>query len=99
LNVPQYLYGDNLDIQRYMALLVQQIQSDLSDNGWQVPELTQTEVDFVTNSTFLPVMRPGTLWFNSSEAPNGKLQFITIQAIPAAFGGPVNATYETIMSA
>jgi len=100
MNIPQYLYSTTEEQQRYFALLVQQMQMALSDNGFQIPELTAAEVAIVTNSVFLPVLRPGTLWFNSNEAPNGKLQFITIQAIPAGQpGGPANATIETVMSA
>lgn len=98
--VPQYIYGGIEDLQRYFALLIQQCQSDLSNNGWQVPPLTNAEVAVITSSTFQPVMRPGTLWFNPDEAPDGKLQFITVQAIPAGQpGGPANASIETIMSA
>lgn len=98
--VPQYIYGSNDDLQRYFALLLQNMQSDLSNNGWQVPELSASNVTEITSSTFQPVMRPGTLWFNRDEAPDGKLQFITVQAIPAGqVGGPANATIETIMSA
>ena len=101
MNVPQYLYGTNDDIQRYFALLVQAMQLALSDNGWTIPNLTAAQVALVISSTFLPVMPIGTIWLNKSlAAPNGKLQFITVQAIPAGQpGGPANATIETITSA
>lgn len=99
MKVPQYLYATNEELQRFLSLLVQQMQSDLSDNGWQVPVLSQEQIDMITSSVFLPVMRRGTLWFNTDEMPNGKLQFITEQAIPHGMpGGPLTATYETITS-
>lgn len=100
MNIPQYLYGENEDLQRYFALLVQQLQAGLSNNGWTIPQLNGTQVTLVTGAAFVPVLPPGTIWFNSSKPPNGKLQFITIQAIPASLpGGPVAATIETITSA
>ncbi len=98
--VPQFIYGDINELQRYFALLVQQMQIALSDDGFTIPNLTQTEVNEIVDPGFDPVMPRGTLWFNVDEAPNGKLQFITIQAIPDGFpGGPLTATYETITSA
>lgn len=98
MKVPQYIYSVNYDdLQRYLALFIQQCQADLSENGWQIPVLTNAQRDIIIDSTFMPVMRFGTLWANSDI---GKLQFITAQAIPDGLpGGPANATYETIMSA
>jgi hypothetical protein len=96
MNVPQYLYGSNDELQRYFALLVQAMQGALSNNGWTVPQLTATEVTKVTNGTikpyFSPVMPMFTLWGNTTI---GKLQFITVPAVP----GVSNATIETITSA
>lgn len=101
MKIPQYLYSASYeDLQRYMALLIQQMQSDLSDNGWQVPQLTAAQIVNVTRgipipnvaSFFQPVLRPGTLWFNTDIS---KLQFITVQAVPNIS----NATIETITSA
>lgn len=98
MKIPQWIYTASVEEQqRYMALLVQQMQSDLSDNGWQPPQLNNAMVAAITDSTFQPVMRVGTNWMNTQI---GKLQFISVQAIPAGQpGGPANATVETIMSA
>lgn len=97
MKIPQYLYSSIEDLQRFVALLVQQMQADLSDNGWQVPQLSQTNIDRIVSGgftfpAFLPVMRPGTLWFNTDIK---KLQFITNQAIPSTL---TDATYETVTS-
>src|SRR5277367_4407167 len=97
MNIPQYLYSTIEELQRYMALLVQALQTNLSNNGFILPPLTAAQVTMVTSSTFLPVMPPSTQWFNSTI---GKMQFITVQAIPSGLpGGPANATIETITSA
>jgi len=96
MKVPQYIYGSNEELQRYFALLVQSMQGSLSDNGWTVPQLTTPQVTIITNGTifpyFDPVMPMFTLWGNTTI---GKLQFITIPAVP----GVSNATIETITSA
>ena len=93
MNIPQYIYStEYIDLQRFMALLLQQMQSDLSDNGWQVPQLSNAEVAIVTGQTFQPIMRPGTMWFNTDLA---KMQFITVQAVLNTSA----ATIETITSA
>lgn len=98
MKVPQWIYTASLEeLQRYMALLVQQMQSDLSDNGWQPPQLNNAMVAAIADSTFQPVMRVGTNWVNTDI---NKLQFITVKAIPAGLpGGPANASIETITSA
>lgn len=104
MRVPQYLYADNEEMQRVVALLLQQCQSDLSDNGWQVPQLSANDVIRITSGgvnplipAFLPVMRGGTLWFNTNLK---KLQFITDKAIPdGQIGGPLDAVIETVTSA
>jgi hypothetical protein len=97
MKIPQWIYTANIEEQqRFMALLVQQMQADLSDNGWQFPQLNNAMVGAITDSAFLPVMRVGTSWINTDT---GKLQFISVQAIPAGLpGGPVDATVETITS-
>jgi hypothetical protein len=93
MNVPQYLYGDIVELQRYISLLTQAMQSDLSDNGWQAPQLSTANVMVITDATFTPVMRAGTFWFNTDLM---KMQFITVKADPT---GPTNASIETITSA
>lgn len=100
MNIPQFIYGANDDLQRYFALLVQQLQMGLTNQGWTLPVLTQTQVTEVINGTvvpyFSPVMPIGTIWFNSSSAsPNGKIQVITVAAVP----GTSNAVIETVTSA
>lgn len=96
MNVPQFIYGSNDDLQRYFALLVQYMQVNLSNNGFVLPPHTNAQVTDITNSAFLPVLPPGTQWFNSDLK---KMQFITDQAIPASLpGGPANATIETVTS-
>jgi hypothetical protein len=93
MNVPQYLYGTNEDIQRYFALLIQAIQKDLSNNGFVLPPQSAANVTVITGFTFQPVLEPGTQWFNSTLK---KMQFITNAAVPAT---ATNATIETITSA
>ena len=94
--VPQYIYStDYDDLQRYMALLVQQMQASLSDNGWTIPQQSNATIAIITNGTvvpyFEPVMPAGTIWFNTNLK---KLQFITDKAIP----GTSNAVIETVTS-
>lgn len=95
MKIPQYLYGSNEDLQRYFALLVQQLQIGLSDNGWQLPQLTTAQRNKIINGLvqpfFQPVLPPGTLWYNSSV---NKLEFITASAVPNIS----NATFETVTS-
>lgn len=96
MNIPQYIYGSNDELQRYFALLIQAMQGALSNNGWTIPPLTNAQVTIITNGTifpyFDPVMPEFTIWGNTTI---GKLQFITIPAVP----GISNATIETITSA
>jgi hypothetical protein len=91
LKIPQFLYSTIEELQRFIALLVQQMQTALSDNGWQPPVLTNAMVAQITASTFLPVMQFGTFWANSDI---GKLQFISAPAV----AGISNATIQTITS-
>jgi len=102
MKVPQYIYGTNDELQRYFALLLQQMQVALSDNGWTVPSLIQLQVDQLISggvgplAAFSPVMPAGTQWFNATIK---KMQFITDQAIPPnQIGGPLDAIIETITS-
>lgn len=100
MKVPQWLYASTDEMQRVLALLIQQMQTNLSDNGFIPPTINNSMKNAITASTFEPVMPPGTFWFNPDEAPNGKLQLITVQAIPAGLpGGPANAIVETVTSA
>jgi hypothetical protein len=83
--IPQYLYGDNNDLQRYFALLVQAMQTALSDNGWTVPALTTAQITNLirglqsgNNPPFKPVLPVGTIWYDTSV---GKLKVLTTAAV------------------
>jgi hypothetical protein len=93
MKLPQYLYGDNDDIQRYFALLLQILSLGLSDNGWTIPQQSASNIGIITNWAFTPVMPAGTIWFNTDI---NKLEFITVPANPST---TTNATTETITSA
>lgn len=92
MNVPQYLYGANDDLQRYFALLVQAMQTALSDNGWTVPQQPTTSIAAIINKNTLPVMPVGTIWYDTTL---NKLKVLTVAAVP----GVSNGTTETITSA
>lgn len=96
--IPQYIYGSNEELQRYFALLIQQMQLALSNNGWTVPQLTTAQIARVTQGIsvpgvpyFQPVLPVGTIWFNTSI---GKLQVLVTAAVPEVSNGVI----ETITS-
>lgn len=94
-SLPQYTYGSNEELQRYFALLVQNLQQLIYQYGVSLPPLTNAEVAIIINGTlvpyFTPVVKAGTQWFNSDT---GKMQFIAQQAVL----GVSNAVVETITS-
>lgn len=99
MKVPQYLYSNNEELQRVLALLIQQCQINLSDNGWCVPRLTTTEIANVTRGIaipglqpFLPVMPVGTIWYDTTI---NKLKVLTTAAVLDISDGVI----ETITSA
>lgn len=92
MQIPQYLYGTNEDLQRYFELLIRTLSNGLGDNGFTIPPLTAAQVATVTNFNFRPILPFGIQWFNSTLK---KMQFITNQADPAT---NTNATIETIAS-
>lgn len=99
MKIPQFIYGDNVELQRFFALLLQQMQTSLSDNGWCVPQLTTTEITNVTRGIaapglvpFEPVMPVGTIWYDTTL---NKLKVLTTAAVIGASNGIV----ETITSA
>jgi hypothetical protein len=91
MNVPQYLYGSNEELQRYFALLVQAMQTALSDNGWTVPQQPTTNITTITGRNFLPVMPVGTIFFDNTI---NKLKVITV----AAVSGTSDAVVQTVTS-
>jgi hypothetical protein len=90
--VPQYLYGSNDDLQRYFALLVQSMQTALSDNGWTVPQQDTANIATLINMNTLPVLPVGTIWYDTDL---NKLKVLTSAAVP----GVSNGITETITSA
>lgn len=92
MKVPQYIYGSNEELQRYFALLIQAAQTDLSDNGWVVPQQTTANIATIINKNTLPVMPVGTIWYDTTL---NKLKVLTVAAVP----GVSNGTTETITSA
>lgn len=92
MKVPQYIYGSNEELQRYFALLIQAAQTDLSDNGWVVPQQTTANIATIINKDTLPVMPVGTIWYDTTL---NKLKVLTVAAVP----GVSNGTTETITSA
>lgn len=93
MQIPQYLYGKNEELQRYFELLVQILQGGLSDNGFTIPQQSAANIALIKSYLFNPIMPPGTIWFNTDI---NKLEFITTSAIPAT---STNAVTETITSA
>lgn len=88
MKVPQYLYSTIEELQRYIALLIQPMQTCLSDNGWTVPQKTTIEITRVINGTivpyFEPVMPAGTIWYDTTI---NKLRLLTIPAVPGTSNG------------
>ena len=92
MKVPQYLYGSNEELQRYFALLVQSIQSSLSDNGWAVPQQPTANITTLIAMNTLPVLPVGTIWYDITV---NKLKVLTTAAVL----GISNGVTETITSA
>lgn len=99
MKVPQWLYASTDEMQRVLALLMQQMQTNLSDNGWCVPQLTSTEITNVTRGIaapglvpFEPVMPVGTIWYDTTI---NKLKVLTTAAVI----GVSNGIVETVTSA
>lgn len=91
MNVPQYIYGSNDDLQRYFALLVQAMQAALSDNGWTVPQQPTANITTLISKNTLPVLPVGTIWYDTTL---NKLKVLTAAAVP----GVSNGVTETITS-
>ena len=89
--VPQYIYGSNEELQRYFALLVQAMQTALSDNGWTVPKQSTANIATIIDKNTLPVMPVGTIWYDTTL---NKLKVLTTAAVP----GVSNGVTETITS-
>lgn len=92
MNIPEYLYGTNDDLQRYFALLVQTLIGGIGPNGFTLTQLSNTDVASIIDYNFRPIMPAGTQWFNTNL---GKMQFISVAANPSTL---TNATTETITS-
>lgn len=76
MRIPQYIYGSVDDMQRYFALLINECNNNLSDNGWVVPPITNNELtiqpvrDQNGNVTTLSALMPdGTLWYVTDAMP------------------------------
>lgn len=91
MNIPAYIYGDNNDLQRYFALLVQAMQIALSDSGWTVPKQTSANITTLINRNTLPVLPVGTIWYDTTI---NKLKVLTV----AAVSGVSDGVTETITS-
>lgn len=76
MRIPQYIYGSAEEMQRYFALLINECNNNLSDNGWVVPSITNNQLtiqpvrDQNGNPTTLSAFMPdGTLWYVTDASP------------------------------
>lgn len=98
MDLPTFLDINNDDSQRaYQQELNQTLRTGLSNNGWTVPQVTNTQltIDIVTNpatgaSTTLSALMPdGSLWYLTDAVPpcyvgkvSGSLVKFTTTAYP-----------------
>ena len=91
MDLQSYNYATQDEQQRYLELLVRQLQEGLGDYGFTITRATSANITVFTGMNFQPVLPEGTTWFDSTIK---KLRFIATQAVP----GVSNAVVETVTS-
>lgn len=86
MNIPPFFNDKYVDDKGYLTSaqqifndqLNQAMQSDLSDNGWQLPNQTTANIN-----TIAPVMKNGTMWYDTDTNEfkvliNGVVKVVTV---------------------
>lgn len=91
MELQSYNYATQEEQQRYLELLVRQLQAGLGKTGYTITPATSSEINTFINRNYTPILPVGTMWFDSTIS---KLKVIVTQAIP----GVADATVEIVTS-